>query len=440
MLKCFSTSSLLSGSLLSSVLSVFAALMLSSSCASAKTVTAAVQSRPVKPGIEVLRDGGFQCLQGKRVGLLTNPSGVDRELRSTIDILFKADGVQLVRLFAPEHGVRGDIYAGGHADDTVDEATGLPVFSIYGKYRTPTREMLEGLDAVVYDIQDVGTRSYTFISALGLMMRSCAECGVEVIVLDRPNPLGGLKVEGNYVEPGFYSYVSEFKIPYVYGLTVGEFARLINEEGLNTGEKGNLEPLKCELTVIPMEGWERSMTYAQTGLPWILPSPQVPQAENAIGYPCAGIVGDFSSIFLNIGVGYTIPFLVFAAEWIDAEALKKELDSYQLPGIAWRCIHYKPFFGTNQGTLLHGVQYFFTDYDKASLTTINFYVMQAVHALYPEHNPYEGKVNRMTDQVCGTDYVRQTFGKSFRVSDIIDYWSKDVEHFKALSAKYYLYD
>jgi len=393
----------------------------------------------VKPGIEVLRDRGFKELQGKKVGLLTNPSGVDRELHSTIDILFNAPGVQLVKLFAPEHGVRGDIYAGGHADDTIDEATGIPVLSVYGKYRMPTQEMLDGLDVVVYDIQDVGTRSYTFISALGLMMRACALKGIEVMVLDRPNPINGLKVEGNYVEHGFYSYVSQYRIPYVYGLTVGEFAMLINEEGLNLGEKGNDEHLTCRLTVIPMEGWKRKMTYAQTKLPWILPSPQVPQNINAIGYPCAGIVGDFSNIYLNIGVGYTLPFQVFGAEWVDAEKLKAELDSYNLPGIAWRTIHYKPFFGNKQGVLLHGVQYFFTDYNAAQLTMINFYVMQAVHRLYPEQNPFAGKVNRMMDQVCGTDQIRLALDGKFEVADIEKYWNKDVEDFKKLSKRYYLY-
>lgn len=393
----------------------------------------------VKPGIEVLRDRGFKELQGKKVGLLTNPSGVDRNLRSTIDILYNAPGVELVRLFAPEHGVRGDIYAGGHADDTIDEATGLPVLSIYGKYRTPTPEMLEGLDVVVYDIQDVGTRSYTFISALGLMMRACGQNGVEVMVLDRPNPINGLKVEGNYVEPGFYSYVSQFKIPYIYGITVGEFATLINEEGLNLGEKGTEEHVSCKLTVIPMEGWKRGMRYCDTGLPWILPSPQVPQEVNAIGYPCAGIIGDFSGHYLNIGVGYTLPFQVFAAEWVDAEKLKALLDSYKLPGIAWRTIHFKPFFGNTQGVLLHGVQYFFTDYDAAELTLINFYVMQAVAELYPEHNPYAGKVNGMTDKVCGSQNIRDMFSKNFKVSDIRDYWMKDVQDFKKISRKYYLY-
>ena len=374
------------------ILTLMIAVLALSACCRSQAQTCC-PAPAVKPGIEVLRDRGFAGLEGKKVGLLTNPSGVDRNLHSTIDILYKAENVELVRLFAPEHGVRGDIYAGGHAEGTFDGAAGPPGYSIYGKYRKPTPEMLEGLDVVVYDIQDVGTRSYTFISALGLMMRACAENDIEVMVLDRPNPLGGLKVEGNYVEPGFFSYIGEFAIPYVYGLTVGELAQLINEEGLNCGEKGDEPALKCKLSVIPMEGWQRAMTYDQTGLPWILPSPQVPQAQNAVGYPCAGIVGDFSGTFLNIGVGYTLPFLVFAAEWVDAEAFKAELDSYQIPGVAWRTIHYKPFFGAAQGKLLHGVQYFFTDYEAATLTLINFYVMQAAHKLYPDPNPFKGGGN-----------------------------------------------
>lgn len=402
-------------------------------------LSAVVASAQVKPGIEVLRDRGFAGLEGKRVGLLTNPSGVDRNLRSTIDILYKAENVNLVKLFAPEHGVRGDIYAGGHADDTVDDATGLTVYSVYGKYRTPTPQMLEGLDVVVYDIQDVGTRSYTFISALGLMMRACAEQGIEVMVLDRPNPLGGKKIEGNYMEKGFFSYVGEFKIPYVYGLTVGELATLINEEGLNCGQKGDLPPLKCKLTVVPMEGWTRSMTYDKTGLPWILPSPQIPSPAAALGYPCSGIVGECDN-YLNIGVGYTLPFQTFAAEWIDAEKLKARLESYNLPGTAWRTIHYKPFSGSAKDKLIHGVQFFFTDYEAAELTTLNFYVMQAVHELYPSHNPFAEGPFRMFDQVCGTDFIQKKFSATFKVSDIRDYWSKDVKAFRKLSEKYYLYD
>ena len=394
----------------------------------------------VRPGIEVLESRGFEGLKGKRVGLVTNPSGVDRNLRSTIDILHDAKDVELVALFGPEHGVRGDAYAGDKVSDDVDPVTGVKVFSIYGKYREPSQEMLDGIDVMVYDIQDVGTRSYTFISSLGLVMRACAKKGIEVMVLDRPNPLGGLKVEGCCVEPGYYSFVSEFEIPYIYGLTVGELAIMVNEEGLNRGEKGYEPALKCKLSVIPMDGWRRKMSYIETGLPWVLPSPNIPYPQSAVNYPSSGITGEFNN-YLNIGIGYTLPFETFAAEWIDAEALKKELDSYNLPGIAFRIIHYKPIAGSSKGKLLHGVQFYYTDYEAADITLTQFYVMQAVNRLYPEHNPFEMSKDRigMFDKVCGTDYVRRNFSKRMEVSDIIDYWNKDVKKFKTLSKKYYIY-
>ena len=394
----------------------------------------------VRTGIEVLDARGFDGLKGKRVGLVTNPSGIDHNLRSTIDILSNADGVELVALFGPEHGVRGDAYAGDKVGDSVDPATGVKVYSIYGKFREPSQEMLDGIDIMVYDIQDVGTRSYTFISTLGLVMRACAKKGIEVMVLDRPNPLGGNKIEGCNVEPGFYSFVSEFEIPYVYGLTVGELAIMINEEGMNRGQNGYEPHLKCKLSVVPMEGWKRSMTYLETGLPWILPSPNIPYPQSAINYPVSGIAGEFFN-YLNVGVGYTIPFAVFAAEWIDADALKAELDNYNLPGIAFRTIHYKPVGGAFQGKLLHGVEFYFTDYEAAEISITQFYVMQAVNRLYPDHNPFVVSESRigMFDKVCGTDYVRKAFSKRLEVSDMIDYWHKDADKFRALSRKYYLY-
>jgi uncharacterized protein YbbC (DUF1343 family) len=393
-------------------------------------------SAQVYTGIDMLERYGFGQLRGKRVGLVTNPSGVDRYLRSTIDILFEAPDVNLVALYGPEHGVRGDAYAGDHVASGKDPKTGLPVYSLYGSTRKPTPEMLKGVDVMVYDIQDVGTRSYTFISTLGLVMRACAEKDIEVMVLDRPNPLGGLKVEGSYVEPNFFSFVSEFRIPYVYGLTVGELANLINEEGLNCGVDGKEAPLKCRLTVIPMRGWERSMLYKDTGLPWILPSPNIPSEASAIGYPSAGIAGEFG--YLNIGVGYTIPFQTFAAPWIDADKLKEKLDSYNIPGTAFRTIHYKPISGSSY--VQHGVQFFYTDYESATISLTQFYVMQAVQELYPARNPYKtlGKT-RMLDIVCGTDYVRKEFEKRLKVEDIESWWMKDVEAFKELSKNYYLY-
>ena len=221
----------------------------------------------VKPGIEVLRDQNFDILKGKRVGLITNPTGVDSHLKSTIDILHEAEDIELVALFAPEHGVRGDVYAGDHVDNTVDPRTGVPMYSIFGKTRKPTPEMLENVDVIVYDIQDIGCRSYTFISTMGMGMIAAAENDKEFVVLDRPNPLGGNRIEGNLVEDGYVSFVSQFKIPYLYGQTPGELALMLNEEGM-LGEK-------CKLTVIPMEGWTRNMTWDKTGLEWIPASPHI---------------------------------------------------------------------------------------------------------------------------------------------------------------------
>lgn len=401
--------------------------------------TACVAEPAVKTGIEVLRDRGFDGLQGRRVGLVTNPSGVDRHLNSTIDILYNAQGVELVALYGPEHGVRGDVYAGGKVSDTVDAATGLPVYSLYGSTRKPTPEMLEGIDVMVYDIQDVGARSYTFISTLGLVMEACAEKGIEVMVLDRPNPLGGKKIEGCYVEKPFNSFVSQYRIPYIYGLTVGELAMLINEEGLNRGQLGDQAPSKCSLTVVPMEGWTRDMLYEDTGLPWVLPSPNIPFKDSPLYYVSSGICGELYG-FLNIGVGYTLPFQVFGAPWIDPVALKEKLDSYRLPGVSFRTIYYTPISGSLKGQLTAGVQFFFTDYGKARLTELQFYVMQALAELYPDRKAFdEADGVGLFDKVCGTDYVREVFSKGYNFADIKEYWRKDEKSFRALSQKYHLY-
>ena len=393
----------------------------------------------VRTGIEVLRDRGFEGLKGKRVGLVTNPSGVDRFLNSTIDILFNAPEVELVALYGPEHGVRGDVYAGGQVTDTKDEATGLPVYSIYGATRKPAPEMLEGIDVMVYDIQDVGVRSYTFISTLGLVMEACGEKGIEVMVLDRPNPLGGNKIEGCFVEPGFFSFVSQYEIPYVYGLTVGELAMMINQEGMNRGQKGNQAPAKCKLTVVQMEGWTRDMLYEDTGLPWVLPSPNIPFKDTPMYYAAAGICGELYG-FMNIGIGYTLPFQVFGATWLDPDDLKDRLESYDLPGVSFRTIWFKPFSGSQKGQLVKGLQYFFTDYENARITETQFYVMQAVAELYPDKKAFEvANVGGIFDKVCGTDYVRTVFSKGYKVKDIVDYWRKDEASFRELSQKYHIY-
>lgn len=386
----------------------------------------------VKTGIEVLKAQRFELLEGKRVGLITNPTGVDDGLRSTVDILNEAPNVELVALFGPEHGVRGDAHAGDHVGNQTDPVTGLPVYSLYGKTRKPTSEMLRGIDVLVYDIQDIGCRSFTYISTMGEAMAAAAENGIEFVVLDRPNPLGGRKVEGPLVQDGFFSFVSQYRIPYVYGLTCGELAMLLNGEGM-IGKP-------CNLHVVAMEGWKRDMVYEDTGLQWIPSSPHIPQAETAFFYPASGIVGDFG--YLSIGVGYTIPFQMFAAEWIDAEQFADSLNALKLPGVIFRPIHVKPFYSVGQGKQLHGVQVHLTKYPDAPLTDIQFYVMQEIARLYPDRAVLANADTarfRMMDQVTGSDYVRKTFAARNRFEDIRAYWYKDVAPFRTLSRKYYLY-
>lgn len=388
----------------------------------------------IQTGIEVLKAQNFRCLEGKRVGLITNPTGVDNELRSTIDILHEAPNVNLVALYGPEHGVRGDVHAGDHVSDQRDPATGLPVYSLYGKTRKATPEMLKDIDVLVYDIQDIGCRSFTYISTLGLAMEAAAENGKELIVLDRPNPLGGLKVEGNLVEDDCISFVSQFKIPYVYGLTCGELALMLN------GERMLTDGAQCKLTVIKMKGWKRRMDYTATGLQWIPSSPHIPHPHTAYFYPVSGILGELG--YMSIGVGYTIPFQMFAAPWAEADKLADALNALQVPGVIFRPIHLKPFYSVGKGEQLQGVQVHITDYAKAPLSPIQFLVMQEVARLWPERAVFDhadkGRFS-MFDKVCGSHQIRERFSQNNRWEDIRPYWEKDVENFRQLSKKYHLY-
>ena len=388
----------------------------------------------VKPGIEVLRDNGFASLQGKRVGLITNPTGVDNNLVSTVDILANAPGVKLVGLYAPEHGVRGDVHAGDKGDGSVDKATGVPVYSIYGKTLKPTPEMLKDVDVLIYDIQDNGCRSYTFISTMGKAMEACAEQGKKFMVLDRPNPISGNKIEGNLVEDSCYSFVSQFPIPYIYGLTPGELARYLNEEGLiGKGDKVDLE-------VVPMEGYTRDMDFRATGMPWVLPSPHMPVPESCFYYPASGILGELYQI--SIGVGYTEPFKLFCAPWIDAEDLAKKLNDRDIPGVRFRPIHIKPFYSTGKGENLGGVETYITDVDKAPLSLIQFYVMDQLAQDYPQGRLFDSATQarkNMFDKVVGSKNIRPMFTKRYKVADIEQYWNKDNESFRAKSSKYHLY-
>jgi len=394
--------------------------------------TLSAQTPVIKLGVEVLRDDNFEILKGKKVGLITNPTGVDSKLKSTVDILFESEEVILAALYGPEHGVRGNYSAGDYVDNYIDEVTQVPVYSLYGKTRKPTKEMLKDIDVLVYDIQDIGCRSYTYISTMGVAMAAAAENGIEFVVLDRPNPLGGEKIEGNLVEDGFISFVSQFKIPYVYGLTCGELAKMLNEEGMLEGG------IKCKLTVVPMAGWKRGMKFEETGLQWVPASPHVPHKDSPVYYVTSGILGELG--VCSEGVGYTLPFQLLGAEWIEPSKIAENMKTLGIEGVIFRPISFKPYYGRNANKELGGVQIHITDYKKVNLMSIQFLFLQENHKLYPDSNPFANE-NRfsMFDKVNGTDKVRKMFTENYRYDDIKKFLMKDVDDFKKLSEKYYMY-
>ncbi|MDX9748270.1 MAG: DUF1343 domain-containing protein [Paludibacter sp.] len=396
------------------------------------TLSTLVSAKGVKTGVEVLQAQNFRILEGKRVGLITNPTGVNSAFQSTIDILHAAPNVELVALFGPEHGVRGDVHAGDKVDNLTDKRTGLPVYSLYGATRKPTPEMLKGIDVLVYDIQDNGCRSFTYISTMGLAMEAAGEQGIEFVVLDRPNPLGGKKIEGNRTEPAFTSFVSQFPIPYIYGMTCGELAQMINAQKMIAST--------CKLTVVKMKGWKRNMTWEKTGLPWIVASPHIPHKHSSYFYPVTGILGELG--YLSIGVGYTLPFELVGSPWINAEVVSTALNNLKLKGVHFRPIHFKPFYATFKGEQCQGVQIHFTDYAAARLTEIQFYIMQEVSRLYPDKAIFDlANPSRfdMFDKVCGSDQIRLRFSEKHQVASILDYFRKDEENFRKASRPFYLY-
>lgn len=391
-------------------------------------------SAEVKLGNEMLVKQGFRALAGKRVGLITNPSGVNRQLESTIEVLRRAPQVNLVALFGPEHGIYGDIPAGDKVTNRTDERTGLPVYSLYDKTRKPTPEMLKELDALVYDLQDTGCRSYTFISTMGLAMEACGAAGVEFIVLDRPNPLGGLRVEGPLLEQeNLRSFVSQWNVPYVYGLTCGELAQMINAKGWITS--------RCRLTVIPMRGWKRSMVWADTGLPWVPASPHVPHGESPLYQVATGMLGEIGGV--NIGVGYTLPFQCVATTNVNPHLLADALNRYHLRGVYFKPVTFKPYYAAFKDQVVGGVQLYFTDPARAPLTAINFYALEALKQVAGRDLFAEAvKANKsfaMFDKVNGTDAMRRALQRGTSAAEIVAGWKTGEEKFRRERQPFLLY-
>jgi len=394
----------------------------------------------VKPGIDVLRERGFDILKGKRVGLITNATGITSDLQSTVDVLFNYPGVKLVALYGPEHGVRGDGDAGKEINGFNDARTGLPVYSLYGKTRRPTKEMLQGIDVLVYDIQDIGVRSYTYISTMGLAMEAAAENGIKFVVLDRPNPLTGERVEGAMLDSKFKSFIGEYPIPYVYGMTAGELAQMINGEQWLTINGLSHGAGKCDLTVVTMKGWKRSMWWDETGLTWVPTSPHIPHSFTTIFAVLTGLLGELGTA--NQGVGYTLPFELVGAPWIDGYALARYLNNLNMPGVQFRPISYIPFYKDTTGLRYRGVQIHILDRAAMNMTHVQIAILEALLHLFPDNNIFDrAKPERINsfDKAIGTDDIRHELQNKTSVEEILKKIDQLKTQFMIKREKYLLY-
>lgn len=391
------------------------------------------ETRRVRTGIEVLQGQKFAPLKGRKVGLVTNPTGVLPDLTSTVEALGRDSGVRLTALFGPEHGVRGDVPAGGYVESGKDTQTGLPVYSLYGKTKSSTAAMLKGLDTLVFDIQDIGSRSYTYLSTMGSVMEGCAKHQIPLVVLDRPNPVGLTLVEGGPTRPGFTSFVSKYPVAYRHGMTLGELAKMINGEGWLPGGK------PCALTVVPCENLTRETAdwNGLGGLPWVPTSPHVPRPESSHFYAATGIVGELSS--LSIGVGYPLPFELAGAPGIGPVSFARELTRRSLPGLTFRPATWSPFYGAKKGQSCGGVQIYITDPSRAPLTRLNFEILDALRILGLRSMMTGAEETRMFDLSCGTDRVRRAYNSGASASALWAVFNENRDTFMTARQKYLIY-
>ncbi len=338
-----------------------------------KCWSAGLPEPKVKLGNDVLMEKHLDLLKGKRVGLIINQTARLSSGKFLVDVLIQK-GVKIVALFGPEHGVRGEAAAGEKVSDTIDQKSGIPIFSLYGKTRKPTPPMLANVDVLVYDIQDVGARFYTYISTMGLCMEAAAEKGIPFVVLDRPNPLGGLKIDGPVMEDSLKSFVGMYPIPVVYGLTCGELAMMINEEGWLSGKS------KCKLTVIRVEGWARSMLWPDSGLNWIPPSPNIPTIGAASTYPATCFI---EATNISEGRGTEKPFQYIGAPFIDGELLAKDLNKLSLEGVVFSAVLFTPTSSKFTGERCSGVFVDVTDANMFGQLKTAMALIRQLQASYP---------------------------------------------------------
>jgi uncharacterized protein YbbC (DUF1343 family) len=404
---------------------------------------------PVKLGVEVLFEKNLDLIRGKRVGLITNPTGVDSHLNSDIELFRAHPDVKLVALYGPEHGVRGSAQAGQFVPFYFDEDYQLPVFSLYGQTYKPPADMmtnideymrtfdtqhagkspaagaLNGIDVMVFDLQDAGTRVYTYIATMAYAMQACADAGIPFIVLDRPNPVNGVAMGGPILEyPKYSSFVGLYPIPLRHGMTVGELARLFNAKFL---------PKKANLIVVPMENWTRDEWFDETSLPWVMPSPNLPTLDSATVYPGQALLEDTD---LSEGRGTTKPFEIFGAPWIDGFTLAKELNALHLHGVKFREICFTPMFSKFQGKLCGGCQMHVTDRNafQPLATTLN--ILSVVKKLYGDKLEFHAAY---FDKVMGTASVREALERGEPVKKIVAGFQPGLDDFAKLREPFLLY-
>jgi len=386
----------------------------------------------VKTGLDSLFCKKYEAvLKNRKIGLITNHTAIDSNHQSAIEI-FKKQAVpyqfQLKALFAPEHGLNGCQYASEKVD-SIENSDGIPIFSLHGSTRRPTQEMLKGISLLIYDIQDIGSRSYTYISTLFYVMEEAAKLNIPLIVLDRPNPITGLTVDGPILEEKWRSFVGYVNVPYCHGMTIGELANYFNLEN----------KIGCQLSVVPMEGWKREMRFRETGLTWIPTSPNIPEADTAFFYPSTGLIGELQLV--NIGIGYTMPFKLIGAPWINATLFAKNLNDQNFPGVYFHPFYYRPFYGRFAHQNCEGVLIVIEDYKKYLPVSTQYLLLGMLKSLYPTQFKKaviaSKKCEEMFNKVNGTAEVYRILNQeTYIIWKLLELHKKEREIFKKKRKKY----
>jgi len=384
-------------------------------------------------GVEVLLGERIDLIKGARVGLVCNQASVLPDLTHAADAFSDHPDVDLTTLFGPQHGIRGDVQDNMiETPHTTDERTKKPIYSLYSETREPTEEMLRDVDVIVFDMQDVGCRIYTFVYTMANCMRAAKKFGKRVVVCDRPNPINGLAVEGNVTETAFTSFVGQFEIPTRHGMTCGELAKMFNDHfGIG-----------CELEVVGMEGWRREMWFEETKLPWVLPSPNIPTVDTCVVFPATVYV---EGTELSEGRGTTKPFELNGAPYIDPWVWAAELEKFNFPGVAFRQCYFQPTFQKHAGVTCGGVQIHVTDREAFTPVIVGIAMIKTAYDLYTDkfewkRDAYEYVFDKNPfDVVSGTDKVRKGIESGMSLEDIRASWDNGLREFNEIRAKYLMY-